>query len=137
MKITDAGVGLSPWRRRVLPLLLLGLRAFVAYLLLRPPVELLLRDRLFFSGLAPHWLQYALAAFLVVGGVLFILSPTVVYGALACAAGIGLYEYCWMRVGIGPPGTTLPNAFALLAVLATGEWLSRRVQRRVYRLPQR
>ncbi len=132
MKITDAGVGLSAWRRRVLPVLLALLRMVVAYMLLAPPIDMLWHDPLFLKGFAPHAAQYVLAVVLAVGGGLFVASPTVVIGALVCAAGLCLFEYCWWRIDSGRVGSTLITALALLAVLASGEWLSRRLQRRVY-----
>ena len=50
MKITDSGAHLSPWRRRVLPLMMMALRALVAWVVLRSAVDLLLHNALFLAG---------------------------------------------------------------------------------------
>ena len=132
MKIADSGVHLSPWRRRVLPLMMMALRALVAWVVLRSAVDLLLHNALFLAGHAPHWLQYVLAAVLVGGGVAFIWSPTVVWGAVVVGAGLGIYEYLWRLNGQAPHPTAFMSSLALLFVLALGEWLARRVQKQVY-----
>lgn len=132
MKIDNAGAGLNPWRRRVLPLLLAAVRALVAYVILRAPFELLIRDTLFLSGYAPHWLQYALAALMVVGAVLFVFMRTVAIGAVLLAVALLLFEYLWRRMGQEPHGTTLAASCALLAILAFSDWSTRRLQRRIY-----
>ena len=132
MKIDNSGAGLSPWRRRILPLLLAAVRALVAYVILRAPVELLVRDTLFLSGYAPHWLQYALAALMAVGAVLFVYLRTVAAGAATLAVALLLFEFLWRRVGQEPHGTTLAASCALLAILAFSDWSTRRLQRRIY-----
>ena len=132
MKIDNSGAGLSPWRRRILPLLLAAVRALVAYVILRAPFELLVRDTLFLSGYAPHWLQYALAALMAVGAVLFVYLRTVAAGAATLAVALLLFEFLWRRVGQEPHGTTLAASCALLAILAFSDWSTRRLQRRIY-----
>ena len=132
MKIDNSGAGMSPWRRRVLPLLLAAVRALVAYVILRAPFELLVRDTLFLSGYAPHWLQYALAALMAVGAVLFVYLRTVAAGAATLAVALLLFEFLWRRVGQEPHGTTLAASCALLAILAFSDWSTRRLQRRIY-----
>ena len=135
MKIDNSGAGLSPWRRRILPLLLAAVRALVAYVILRAPFELLVRDTLFLSGYAPHWLQYALAALMAVGAVLFVYLRTVAAGAATLAVALLLFEFLWRRVGQEPHGTTLAASCALLAILAFSDWSTRRLQRRIYGIP--
>jgi hypothetical protein len=135
MKIDNTGAGLSPWRRRILPLLLAAVRALVAYVILRAPFELLVRDTLFLSGYAPHWLQYALAALMAVGAVLFVYLRTVAAGAATLAVALLLFEFLWRRVGQEPHGTTLAASCALLAILAFSDWSTRRLQRRIYGIP--
>ena len=132
MKIDNSGAGLSPWRRRILPLLLAAVRALVAYVILRAPFELLVRDTLFLSGYAPHWLQYALAALMAVGAVLFVYLRTVAAGAATLAVALLRFEFLWRRVGQEPHGTTLAASCALLAILAFSDWSTRRLQRRIY-----
>ena len=132
MKIDTSGAGMSPWRRRVLPLLLAAVRALVVYVMLRAPFELLVRDTLFLSGYAPHWLQYALAALMAVGAVLFVYLRTVAAGAATLAVALLLFEFLWRRVGQEPHGTTLAASCALLAILAFSDWSTRRLQRRIY-----
>ena len=132
MKIDNSGAGMSPWRRRILPLLLAAVRALVAYVILRAPFELLVRDTLFLSGYAPHWLQYALAALMAVGAVLFVYLRTVAAGAATLAVALLLFEFLWRRVGQEPHGTTLAASCALLAILAFSDWSTRRLQRRIY-----
>ena len=135
MKIDNSGAGMSPWRRRVLPLLLAAVRALVVYVMLRAPFELLVRDTLFLSGYAPHWLQYALAALMAVGAVLFVYLRTVAAGAATLAVALLLFEFLWRRVGQEPHGTTLAASCALLAILAFSDWSTRRLQRRIYGIP--
>ena len=132
MKIDNSGAGMSPWRRRVLPLLLAAVRALVVYVMLRAPFELLVRDTLFLSGYAPRWLQYALAALMAVGAVLFVYLRTVAAGAATLAVALLLFEFLWRRVGQEPHGTTLAASCALLAILAFSDWSTRRLQRRIY-----
>ncbi len=132
MKITDSGVHLSPWRRRVLPLMMMALRALVAWIVLRTAVDALLHNPSLLSGHAPQWLQYVLATVLIAGGIAFVWSPTVVAGALVVAAGLGIYEYVWRLNGQATFRTAFISSLALLFVLALGEWLARRVQKKVY-----
>jgi len=132
MKITDSGAHLSPWRQRVLPVMMMALRALVAWIVLRTAVDALLHNPLVMSGHAPQWLRYVLAAVLAAGGLAFIWSRTVVAGAVVVAAGLGLYEYLWRLNGQAMFRTAFLGSLALLFVLALGEWLARRVQKKVY-----
>ena len=132
MKIDNAGSGLSPWRRRVLPLVLAAVRALVAYVILGAPFELLVKDTLFLTGYAPHWLQYALATLMAVGAALFVFPRTVAVGAALLAASLLLFEFLWRHVGQDPHGTTLAASCALLGILALSDWSTRRLQRRIY-----
>lgn len=132
MKIDAAGAGLSPWRQRVLPLLLRFARAAVAYIMLRWPLDLLLRDPIFLAGYAPHVLQYVLAACMAIGMLLFVASRTVVYGALLIGASLLVFEFLWRAVGQQPHYTTLIASLAVIGFLSLAEWYTRRLQRRIY-----
>ncbi len=132
MKIDQSGQGLSPWRQRVLPLLLRCIRAAVGYLLLRTPIDLLLHDPLFLAGLAPRWTQYLLAGVMGLGVVLFVASRTVLSGALLMALTLIVFEFLWRHTGQLPHGTTLAASLAIVALLTAGEWSARHLQRRIY-----
>ena len=132
MKLDQSGAHLSPWRRRVLPLMMMALRALVAWVVLRVPVDALLNNPAFFSGLAPHWMQYVAAGILVAGALAFVWSGTVVLGAAVLIAGLAAYEHRWAQVAPGPTGKPLLTSVLLIGVLAAGEWLARRAQRRIY-----
>lgn len=136
MRITDSGRHLSPWRRTVLPGLMAALRAVVAFLVLRGPVDTLLHNELFLRGLAPHWAQVAAGVALALSGAAFVWPPSVVWGGLLAIAGLAAFEYRW-RMIVPIAGSTFLSAAALIGVMCAGAWLSRRVQRRVYGTPGR
>jgi hypothetical protein len=60
----------------------------------------------------------------------------VLAGGALLLAGLAGFEWVWRRLGM-PPGDTFLWSAALIVVLAAGEWLVRRVQRRVYDPPPR
>ena len=93
MRITDSGRHLSPWRRSVLPGLMAALRAVVAFLVLRGPVDTLLHNEMYLRGLAPHWVQIAAGVALAASGAAFVWPPSVVWGGLLAIAGLAAFEY--------------------------------------------
>ena len=132
MKITDSGAHLSPWRRRVLPVMMMALRALVAWLVLRVPLDTLVHNALFLRGLGPAWLGHVAAALLVAGALAFVWSRSVLWGALVLVVGLYVYEQRWHAVVPGQSGKALATSVLLILVLAAGEWLARRAQARIY-----
>ncbi len=132
MPITGSGEHLSPWRRQVMPWLMALLRAFIAFALLRVPVISLWQNPLLLRGLAPHFMQYVLIALVVVAGLAFVLSRTVIWGAVGCIVTLVAFDYRLSAFVVMPQDRTLFSSMALIAVLTVGELLARRVQRQVY-----
>jgi hypothetical protein len=134
MILPRTGDGLPPWRRRVSGWMMSALRALIAWIVVRSQVSTLVVTGGGFVGMtmgAP--IRYATLAALVAGAVLFTWSRTVLAGFALLAVGLGVFEYHWRTMGMG--GDQYLWSLAVLAVLAAGEWLVRRVQRRLYSPP--
>ena len=56
---------------------------------------------------------------------------TCFYGFALLLAAVGGFEWLWLRTGISS-GLVPASTIAVLTVLAAGQWLTRRVQRRFY-----
>jgi hypothetical protein len=134
MILPRSGDGLPPWRRRVSGWLMSALRLLIAWVVVRSQVAALAASG---GGLVGAMMgapvRYATLAALVGGAVLFTWSRTVLVGFALLALGLGVFEYHWRRMGMG--GDQYLWSLAVLAVLAVGEWLVRRVQRRLYAPP--
>jgi hypothetical protein len=135
MILPTTGHALPPWRRRVMIWVMGALRLAVAWLVTQQPLSTTVGPEKAVLAAVPAAGRWAIAAALVAGALAFAWSRTVVFGFALLAAGIVAFEWCWSTY-VGPGGRMLPTALALLGALAAGEWLVRRVQRRVYSPPQ-
>lgn len=135
MILPRTGEGLPPWRRKVSTWVMGTLRLGLAWFLTREQVGMLADDTsLFLSDMMPAWLRWVTAAALVVGALLFTWSRTVLVGFVLLAVALGVFEWYWQMIGM-PGGSTYGWSVGVLAVLAGGEWLVQRVQRRLYAPP--
>jgi hypothetical protein len=73
--------------------------------------------------------RFATAAALVLGLVAFAWPRSCLWGLALLGAGLAAFEWLSRSVGL-PPTPRLPSAAAILVVLAAGEWLTQRVERR-------
>jgi len=70
----------------------------------------------------------ALALLMLLALLAFAWPRSCLYGAAALAASLAAANWLWRAAGLEPP--PLATALAVVGVLALGEWLNRRVQRR-------
>lgn len=131
MILPRSGAGLPPWRRQVSRWLMAGVRLAVGTLVSRAPLELLVLNPSFVKHALGTPLCFAVAALLAAGVLAFAWPATYLAGCGLLLAGLGVFEWLWHRVGQPVDATPLWSA-ALLAVLTGGEWLTRRVQARLY-----
>ena len=73
--------------------------------------------------------RLGLAAVLGLGLAVFAWPRTCLWGLAVLLAGLAAFELLARSLGL-PPTPRLASAAAILAVLAAGEWLTRRVERR-------
>lgn len=130
-----SGADLPPWRRHVTPVLMALFRAAAGAFVVRGPVETLLAEPSFVRDAVGAPAGWAIVALLAAGAVLFTVPRTVFAGVAVLFAGLGAFEWAWYRAGMYS-GPAIGFAMAIVAVLAAGEWLSRRVRRRVYAPPR-
>lgn len=128
------GADLPAWRRQVMPWLMAAVRALVAWFLLRSPLELLLREPNAAAEAVGRPLAWGVASLLAVGAVLFAWPRTVLIGYVPLVAGVVGFEWIWRRLGMAS-GTLVVSALGIFTVLAIGEWLVQRVQKRLYAPP--
>lgn len=124
--------GLPPWRRHVSTWVMAALRLGMAWLLGRMAFfALIAPDGGFLGEVMPAPVRWFVIAALVIGALLFAWSRTVVVGFVLLVAALGAFEFYFRRWG-AQVSTTFWWSVAVLGVLAAGEWLVRRVQRRLY-----
>jgi hypothetical protein len=132
MILPRSGEGLPPWRRRVSGWVMAALRLGIAWVVAHAQVTALVGPgSAFMADVIPAPVRWAVAGALVAGGLLFAWSRTVLVGFALLALGLGAFEWYWRGLGM-PAGSTFAWSLTVLAVLAAGEWLVRRVQRRLY-----
>ena len=127
---TDAS-GLPAWRQKVMPWIMGLVRLGVGWLVTQAPLMTLVQKDSFLRVLAGMPLRYAIAAIYIVGLACFAWPATCFYGFATLLAAVGAFEWLWARTGISS-GLLPVWTVAVLTVLAAGEWLTRRVQRRLY-----
>jgi len=128
---TDAS-GLPAWRQKVMPWIMGLVRLGAGWVVVKAPLTELIDKASFLRVLAGMPLRRTIAALYIVGLALFAWPATCFYGYGLLLVAIGAFEWLWTRTGIS--SGLLPFRFvAVLTVLAFGEWLTRRVQRRLYR----
>jgi hypothetical protein len=128
---TDAS-GLPAWRQKVMPWIMGLVRLGAGWIVVNGPLAELLDKASFLRVLAGMPLRTTIAALYVLGLALFAWPATCFYGYGLLLVAIGAFEWLWARTGIS--SGLLPYRFvAVLTVLVFGEWLTRRVQGRLYR----
>jgi hypothetical protein len=128
---TDAS-GLPAWRQKVMPWIMGLVRLGAGWAVVHAPLVELVDKASFLRVLAGMPLRRTIAALYIVGLALFAWPATCFYGYGLLLLAIGAFEWLWTRTGIS--SGLLPFRFVtVLTVLALGEWLTRRVQRRLYR----
>jgi hypothetical protein len=121
---------LPAWRRRVMPLLMGGLRLAILWAIFRGPSVFLWAPPAF---LHVPTLPRALYAVAMVAGIpLFLWPRFCAIGGLFLVAAVGVYEWLWRGAGL-PPGGMPWLAVALIAVLVLGQQITAIAQRRLYR----
>lgn len=136
MMLPRTGADLPPWRRQVMPWLMAAVRLMVAWYVLRTPLQALLREPSFIADAVGRPLAWGVGTLLAVGGVLFAWPRTVLIGYPMLVVGIVVFEWIWRRMG-APNTTLLVSALGIFTVLAVGEWLVQKVQKRLYAPPDR
>ncbi len=127
---TDAA-GLPAWRQKVMPWIMGLVRLGAGWVVVNAPLAELVDKGSFLRVLAGMPLRMTIAALYAVGLALFAWPRTCFYGYGLLLLAIGGFEWLWSRTGLS--SGLLPFRFvAVLTVLAFGEWLTRRVQRRLY-----
>jgi hypothetical protein len=81
--------------------------------------------------LAGQPLRWLIAVLYAAGLVLFAWPRTCFFGFGVLVVAVGAFEWLWARTGLSS-GLLPVWTIAVLTVLAGGEWLTRRVQRRLY-----
>ncbi len=132
MLLPKDGSGLPAWREQVMPWIMAAVRLGVGWLITRAPLGTLLSHDSFLRPLASAVERDAVGGAFVLGLALFTWPATCLGGYGLLLAALGGFEWLWHRTGFH--GSSLPLwSAAILTVLALGEWLSRRVRRRLYR----
>jgi hypothetical protein len=131
MILPRSGAGLPPWRRLVMPWIMALARLTAGWIVTQGALGTLLRGSSFMASMAAAPLRYGIAALLGAGLVTFAWPRTYLLGFGLLLAGLGAFEWLWWRLGV-PSGSPALWSAAILGVLAAGEWLTRRVQARVY-----
>jgi hypothetical protein len=122
--VTDA-----PARARMGHWVMALVRLGAGWLIVARPLTLLVTEPSpIAAGVAPP-ARLALAAALGVGLAAFAWPRSCLYGLAMLLAGLAAFELLGRRLGLPPTARTL-TAVAILAVLAAGEWLTRRIEGR-------
>jgi len=126
------GSGLPAWRQHVMPWIMAGVRLTAGWVIARGPLLALLGHDSFLRAAASAPERDAVAAAFVLGLALFTWPASYLAGYGLLLVALGAFEWLWHRFGFH--GSLLPLwSVAILSVLASGEWFSRRVRRRLYR----
>lgn len=132
MPLPRSGSGLPPWRRQVLPWIMAVARLAAAWLVTQWQLHALLLQASLLHARVGAPTRFAIAALLAGGALLFAWPRSYLVGFALLVAGLGAFEWLWRPLGV-PGGALLSWSVAILTVLAAGEWLTRRVQRHLYR----
>lgn len=115
-------------RERLMPWLMAAVRLGAGWLLCRTLLAALLAQHAPLRAATGPVGASLLAVLLVLGLAGFAWPRSCLIGAPLLAAGLGLTTWLAGRAGLSAP--PLATAIAVLAVLAVGEWLTRRLRRR-------
>jgi hypothetical protein len=129
--LTHSGRGLPAWRLQVMRWLMAVIRLGAGWLVTRTELRALAGTPSFLHAAVGAPLCYAVAALIGVGLLMFAWPRTYLAGCVLLAVGLAGFEWLWQRAGLAPGAVIVPS-LTVLAVLAGGEWLTRRVQRRLH-----
>ena len=121
------GAGLPRWRRGVMTWVMALVRLAAAWFVTQAPLTALALRPGFMSAAVAAPLRLAVAVLLAAGIAAFVWPRSCLYGFLLLLGGLAGFEGLWIRLGL-PPGANVLWSAAILAVLAAGEWLTRRLQ---------
>ncbi len=119
---------LGEWRARLKPWLMATVRLAAGWLVSRDAFASLLRGGPWFGAESGPLRRDAVLLLLGAGLLAFTWPRTVLPGAAVFALGLVGFEWWWR--GGELLGGRLPSSLAIVAVLALGDWLSRRVRAR-------
>jgi len=111
-----------------------ALRLMVAWFLLRSPLDMLVQKTSFAADAVGRPIAWGVASLLAIGALLFAWPRTVLIGYAMLVAGVIGFEWIWRRMGM-PGGMLVVSGLAIFTVLAAGEWLVQRMQKRLYAPP--
>jgi hypothetical protein len=131
MILPRSGADLPPWRRLVMPWIMALARLAAGWIVTQGALGALLLRTSFMASMVGAPLRFGIAALLGAGLVTFAWPRSYLLGFGLLLAGLAAFEWLWWRLGL-PSGSLALWSVAILAVLAAGEWLTRRVQARVY-----
>ena len=118
------------WRARLAPRLMALVRLAAGWLVAAGPLALLAAAGSPLRASLATPARLATAAALAVGMLAFAWPRTYAWGLGLLVAGLAGFEALWRGLGLAP-NHRLASSIAIVAVLATGEWLRRRVARRL------
>ena len=121
----EAGAG---WRERLAPWLMALVRLIAGWLVIARPLALLAAGPPSALAAVPAPVRLAVAALLAGGLAAFVWPRSCLYGLAALLAGLAAAAWLAARAGVAA-GAPLLTSAAILAVLALGEWLTRRLAR--------
>jgi hypothetical protein len=125
------GAGLPAWRQKVMPWIMALVRLGAGWIIVRGPLFALVQEDSYLRLLAGQPLRWLIAVLYAAGLVLFAWPRTCFFGFGVLVVAVGAFEWLWARTGLSS-GLLPVWTIAVLTVLAGGEWLTRRVQRRLY-----
>ena len=125
------GSELPRWRRHVMVVVMALVRLAVGWLLVEGPITVLVLRPGFISAAIGAGPRLGVAALLGAGLAAFAWPRSCPYGFALLVAGLFGFEAIWHRLGL-PPGSNALWSTLILAVLAGGELLTRRLRHRLY-----
>jgi hypothetical protein len=128
--VNEAG-GFEAWRERLMPWVMAAVRLGAGWLLTRATLLALLTPGSVLRESSGAPARALVLVLLGLGLPAFAWPRTCLAGAALLAAGVGAAAWLWHQAGLAP--RPLATALAVIGVLACGEWLTRRVQRRLDR----
>jgi hypothetical protein len=129
MILPRTGAGLPAWRRHVSAWVMGALRLGAAWVGAHTPLFALTGGAV--SSALPAAVRWSAAGAIVLGGLLFAWSRTVLVGFTLLAIGLVVYMYGWEKIGFQRDPLVL-RMLMIMLVLTVGELLVRRVQKKLY-----
>lgn len=116
-------------RARLGPWLMALVRLGAGWLVVARPLALLVAQPSPLGASVALPVRLAIGAALGLGLAAFAWPRSYLHGLALLLAGLAAFELLWRQLGL-PPAPRALSAVAILAVLAAGEWLTRRVEGR-------